>query len=290
MAAERVIANTMAMILNRMGYMARAVYSGERAVEIAPEFMPDVLISDVNMGELNGIDAAIRIGQMLPSIRTRLFSGQASTADLLEKAHAQGHDFGIWAAPLYPDHVLDWLSTVCPLQQTRDCLWPAMEVTERKIAGSTVGLARWRADADRQLAFNNDVEFLFVTGYFPAFGGGRFLHIVPYSKACCACCRHIDQALDLTKELRPSLLLLDPHDLVLRRAAQKLDSLLRELPELHVVLYPVERLFPQPRGLDVLLDATRRMPRIELADSPWPPKDFDAFIARHFGLSQTAYR
>ena len=87
---ERVIADTLAMILNQSGFQARAVYSGEKALEMAPTFQPDMLISDVIMADLNGIDAAIRIRALLPSIKILLFSGQAATADLLEKAHAQG--------------------------------------------------------------------------------------------------------------------------------------------------------------------------------------------------------
>jgi DNA-binding response OmpR family regulator len=48
------------MILNQSGFEARAVYSGERALDWR-EFEPDMLISDVIMADLNGIDAAIRI-------------------------------------------------------------------------------------------------------------------------------------------------------------------------------------------------------------------------------------
>src|SRR5215469_17173470 len=92
---ERVIADTLAMILNQSGFDARAVYSGESALEMVPTFEPDMLISDVIMADLNGIDAAIRIRRILPKIKILLFSGQAATADLLEKARAQGYEFEI---------------------------------------------------------------------------------------------------------------------------------------------------------------------------------------------------
>ena len=90
---ERVIADTLAMILNQSGFDARAVYSGEGALEMVPNFEPDMLISDVIMADLNGIDAAIRIRKILPRIKVLLFSGQAATADLLEKARVQGSEF-----------------------------------------------------------------------------------------------------------------------------------------------------------------------------------------------------
>ena len=103
---ERVIADTLTMILNQSGFNARAVYSGEKALELAPTFEPDMLISDVIMADLNGIDAAIRIRALLPAIKILLFSGQAATADLLEKARTQGYEFEILAKPVHPQDLL----------------------------------------------------------------------------------------------------------------------------------------------------------------------------------------
>jgi len=103
---ERVIADTLAMILNQSGFEARAVYSGETALELAPEFLPDMLISDVIMAGLNGIDAAIRLRTLLPNIKILLFSGQAATADLLEKARVNGYEFEILAKPVHPQDLL----------------------------------------------------------------------------------------------------------------------------------------------------------------------------------------
>jgi CheY-like chemotaxis protein len=85
------------------------VYSGEKAVEMAPTFAPDMLISDVIMADLNGIDAAIQVRALLPSIKILLFSGQAATADLLEKARAQGYEFEILAKPVHPQDLLNKL-------------------------------------------------------------------------------------------------------------------------------------------------------------------------------------
>jgi len=103
---ERVIADTLAMILNQSGFEARAVYSGEKALELAETFRPDMLISDVIMADLNGIDAAIRMRALLPGVKILLFSGQAATADLLEKARAEGYEFDILAKPVHPQDLL----------------------------------------------------------------------------------------------------------------------------------------------------------------------------------------
>ncbi len=103
---EPVIADTLAMILNQSGFEARAVYSGEKALELAESFQPEMLISDVIMGGVNGIDAAIRMRALLPGIKILLFSGQAATADLLEKARKDGYEFDILAKPVHPQDLL----------------------------------------------------------------------------------------------------------------------------------------------------------------------------------------
>jgi DNA-binding response OmpR family regulator len=103
---EEVIANTLAMILNQAGFETRAVYSGETALETAQTFEPDMLISDVIMSGITGIETAIRLRAMLPSCKILLFSGQAATANLLEKARDQGYEFEILSKPVHPSDLL----------------------------------------------------------------------------------------------------------------------------------------------------------------------------------------
>lgn len=103
---ERVIADTLAIILNQSGFDARSVYSGEKALETAASWQPDMIISDVIMADLNGVDAAIQVREMLPKCKILLFSGQAATADLLDRARAQGHEFEILAKPVHPQDLL----------------------------------------------------------------------------------------------------------------------------------------------------------------------------------------
>ena len=103
---EQVIANTLAIILNQAGFDARAVYSGEKALEALDTFQPNMLISDVIMTGMTGIEAAIQTRQKLPTCKILLFSGQAATADLLERARSQGHEFEILAKPVHPTDLL----------------------------------------------------------------------------------------------------------------------------------------------------------------------------------------
>jgi CheY-like chemotaxis protein len=103
---ERVIADTLAIILNQNGFDAAAVYTGTAAVERAKTTKPQLIISDVIMPDMNGIEAAIAIRRFLPSCKILLFSGQAATADLLESARQQGHEFEILAKPVHPADLL----------------------------------------------------------------------------------------------------------------------------------------------------------------------------------------
>ena len=103
---ERVIADTLAKILDQNGFEASAVYTGQAAVESARSIEPDLIISDVIMPDMNGIEAAINIRKFLPGCKILLFSGQAATADLLDHARSQGHEFEIVAKPIHPSDLL----------------------------------------------------------------------------------------------------------------------------------------------------------------------------------------
>jgi CheY-like chemotaxis protein len=103
---ERVIADTLAIILSQNGCDAAAVYTGTAAVERARFMRPDLVISEVLMPDTNGIEAAISIRRFLPSCKILLFSGQPATAELLEHARAQGHEFEILAKPVHPQDLL----------------------------------------------------------------------------------------------------------------------------------------------------------------------------------------
>jgi len=106
---ERVIADTLAAILNQGGFDARAVYSCIKALEIAPEFKPDLLLADVIMSDMNGIEAAIRMKALLPNLHVFLLSGQTATAELLERQNASGYGFEILTKPVHPKELISRL-------------------------------------------------------------------------------------------------------------------------------------------------------------------------------------
>jgi CheY-like chemotaxis protein len=106
---EQVITNSLAIILNKAGFEALAVFSGERAIELLESFQPEMLIADVVMPGMTGIEAAIAVRNKLPKCNILLFSGQAATTELLEQARTQGHEFEILAKPVHPADLLEKL-------------------------------------------------------------------------------------------------------------------------------------------------------------------------------------
>ncbi len=103
---EVLIADTLGLILRQSGYECRVVYSGGAALAQSRDFQPALLISDVIMPDMNGIDVAIAVRELVPSCEVLLLSGQAATADLMRKATAAGHCFDLLSKPIPPDELL----------------------------------------------------------------------------------------------------------------------------------------------------------------------------------------
>ena len=94
-------------ILPRLGHeVVCAASSGRELIALCQTCHPQLVITDIRMPDLNGIDAAIKIRSLLPSCKILLFSGQAATADLLDRARTQGHEFEILAKPVHPTDLL----------------------------------------------------------------------------------------------------------------------------------------------------------------------------------------
>lgn len=103
---EAVIAQTLAIILNQAGFQASAFDHPEKVIAASAELTPALLISDVMMPGMTGVELAIHFHRTQPECKVLLFSGQASTADLLEKARSEGYDFDLLSKPVHPADLL----------------------------------------------------------------------------------------------------------------------------------------------------------------------------------------
>jgi DNA-binding NtrC family response regulator len=107
---ERVIADTLSIILGKSGFKTMTAYDGTEALKLASAVTPDLIISDVVMPGMSGIDLAIALTKLIPACKVLLFSGQAATIDLLAKAREDGHEFTTLTKPVHPTDMLRRIS------------------------------------------------------------------------------------------------------------------------------------------------------------------------------------
>lgn len=103
---EPTIADTIVAILNGKGFAASAAYSGETALNMALLVPPALLLTDVSMPGMNGIELAIAVTAAVKDCKTLLFSGQAAAQDLLSESRASGRDFALIQKPVHPKDLL----------------------------------------------------------------------------------------------------------------------------------------------------------------------------------------
>lgn len=101
------IADTTAMILLSVGFNAVATYNPNEALRLAKEGSFDLLLSDVIMPEMSGIELAILVKESDYIPKVLLMSGMSATTDLLKDAHARGYDFEVLAKPMHASELID---------------------------------------------------------------------------------------------------------------------------------------------------------------------------------------
>ena len=106
---EALIADTIVQILNRNGFIAEAAYSGAQAIALAKRHCPELVLSDVMMPNVDGVEAAIQIREACPDTRIVLFSGQAATVEILARARTRGHEFELLPKPIHPTQLIKHL-------------------------------------------------------------------------------------------------------------------------------------------------------------------------------------
>ena len=102
---EPLVADTLAMILTHAGYRAMRAYDARTALYMASVRPPDLLITDVAMPEMNGVELALGMVAIVPTCQVVLFSGHARTVDLM-MAYDAGYEFPLMAKPMHPREML----------------------------------------------------------------------------------------------------------------------------------------------------------------------------------------
>lgn len=109
---EPVIASSLAMILTRCGFDARFFTEPHKALLATQAEPPDLLITDVVMPVLSGVELAIRVRKTCPNCKVLLFSGQARMREFLAAARAEGHEFEVLSKPVHPSDLLQKIQSL----------------------------------------------------------------------------------------------------------------------------------------------------------------------------------
>ncbi|HEY1767768.1 MAG TPA: response regulator [Terracidiphilus sp.] len=111
---EANVAETLEMIFRGCAYEVRTALSAEQAIETIAEWQPNVALVDVMLPQMNGIQLGMVLKANYPACHILLVSGHPATAELLEIARQQGHNFEILAKPLHPALILDIVAHLLP--------------------------------------------------------------------------------------------------------------------------------------------------------------------------------
>jgi CheY-like chemotaxis protein len=103
---EQIIAWSAGLILRSKGFETSTFTNPCEALQRATLDPPDLLITDVKMPEMSGIELAIRVKSRCPRCQILLLSGYAATIDLITDAKNHGHNFELLQKPVHPKDLL----------------------------------------------------------------------------------------------------------------------------------------------------------------------------------------
>ena len=101
------VASTMAMVLRSAGFHAVAAYDPEDALALLQRESFHLLLSDVMMPKMTGVELAMEARDHCYVPQVLLMSGMATTTDLLEPARNRGYVFEMLPKPSHPIQVIN---------------------------------------------------------------------------------------------------------------------------------------------------------------------------------------
>jgi len=128
---EQVIAQTLATILELAGYEVCAVYGGEAAIKLLELFKPDLVITDITMPGITGIEVASVTHAILPRCKILLFSGHAGLHHLLQPGSGETLPFDLITKPIQPAELLARLKDT--IRSEKPALVVPIEIDEENI-------------------------------------------------------------------------------------------------------------------------------------------------------------
>jgi DNA-binding response OmpR family regulator len=104
---DRLVADTLTLIFQRNGFVAKAAYSAEEALRSSREFLPHLLLCDVTMPERDGLSLVEDMTREMPACRILVLTGFYSNLKVVrEHASKLSRPLGILTKPCQPSELL----------------------------------------------------------------------------------------------------------------------------------------------------------------------------------------
>jgi DNA-binding NtrC family response regulator len=104
---EPIITETLAAILNGQGFAALTAFDGFSALETVQLIPPQILITDLAMPGMDGLELGLEVTRAVPDCEVILFSGHASNCELTDRMRSQACDFAALTKPIHPIAMID---------------------------------------------------------------------------------------------------------------------------------------------------------------------------------------
>lgn len=72
---EQIVADTLGVIFQKRGFECKVTYTGVDAVASTEIFCPELLLCDITMPDMNGLDVVSKVTQKCPDCRVLLLTG-----------------------------------------------------------------------------------------------------------------------------------------------------------------------------------------------------------------------
>jgi DNA-binding response OmpR family regulator len=107
---EAEAADLLVATLQRSGYAAIAAYDGRSALETALLVPPEVVIADVELAEIDGIELAIKLKSKIPDCKILLLSKQETTTEPPALASGKADEIQVLNKPIKPSDLFAHVS------------------------------------------------------------------------------------------------------------------------------------------------------------------------------------
>jgi len=103
---EKCIADTLTIILRNSGHEVSSFYDAQSALEAVASGCPELLISDISMPGMSGVELAMHVCESYPACKILLVSGQAATHNMLGEFQGKGYNVEVLVKPVHPAELL----------------------------------------------------------------------------------------------------------------------------------------------------------------------------------------